>query len=111
MSTKSLLMVALLVALTVVFASAKTYQITLPEQSVASGIKLKAGEYNVSVDGPAAVFTNVDTSRRITVPVKIEKAQAKHSETSVTTTAHNGSQEIESIELAGTYDTLQFGAQ
>jgi roadblock/LC7 domain-containing protein len=111
MRTKALFSAAVLLMTTLAAARTKSYSIALPDPSTVSGVALPAGEYKVSVSGSDAVFTNVQTQKRTTVPVKIENGGNKHGQTAVETTLQNNTRQIRAIELAGTDGTLEFSVQ
>ena len=68
MTTKSLLFIGTLALASI--ASAKSYDIVLSAPAKAGAVQLSAGEYSLKVQGSNAVFTNVDTGKSFTAPVK-----------------------------------------
>ncbi|HTX33408.1 MAG TPA: hypothetical protein VME43_00240 [Bryobacteraceae bacterium] len=103
-----LLVVGALTLASFTLASAKTYDIILTQPSVAGNVQLAAGEYHLKVDGSNAIFTNLDSNKHFTVPVKIENAPKKFDQTAVDTNQSNGSEKVESIELGGSTTKLGF---
>jgi len=89
-------------------ASAKTYDIILTQPSKAGNVQLAAGEYRLKLQGSNAVFTNLDSNKSVSVPVKVENAAKKFDQTAVDTTQSNGSATVESIELGGSTTKLGF---
>ena len=90
-------------------ASAKTYHIMLDEAATAGTVQLPAGEYRVKVDGSNAIFTNVDNGKSTTATVKVENTGTKHEQTAVETSKTTGTNKLQSIELGGSNETLDFG--
>lgn len=86
----------------------KGYSIVLAHPLKAGNVQLKAGEYNMKVDGDNAVFVNVETSKSISVPVKIVTSDKKFSETIVETTSSSGSEVLKDIELGGSTTKVDF---
>jgi hypothetical protein len=81
---------------------ASSHKVTLPADLLVSGVKLKSGEYNVSVEGKNAVFTR--DKKSISIPVDVEKNSDKFSRTTleiIGTTLHV-------INLGGTDTMLVF---
>ena len=73
-----------------------------------NGKKLKAGEYEVVLKKDQAVFTNPD-GKTFSVPVKVEQAQTKFSDTMALTKDVNGSPELTEVDLGGSTTRLIFG--
>lgn len=95
---KKLLLVFATLALAV--ASAKTYRMTLFEESTLAGTQLKAGEYKVEVAGDKLTVTNGRKSAQANVTV--ENAKEKFSSTSVRFASDAGKSQIKEIRLGGT---------
>jgi hypothetical protein len=108
MKFKSLFFAGALALASLSMASAKSYSITLRESATAGTVQLAAGEYNVKVDGANAIFTNVDTGKSVTTPVKVENTGKKHNETALDTSSGTGTTKLDAIELGGTDETLEF---
>jgi len=70
-------------------------------------VQLAAGQYSVKVKGSNAVFTNVNTDKTYTAPVKIETTK-KHEDTAVQTKKDAAGEHMESIDLGGSNQTLGF---
>jgi VCBS repeat-containing protein len=94
---------------TISIASAKSYNFIMSEPAKAGQVELARGEYKVKVEGSNAIFTEIKTGKSVTTPVKVETTDKKHDETTVETTKTAAGQEVKSIELGGTKDTLEFG--
>jgi hypothetical protein len=71
-------------------------------------IKLKVGQYEVSVKKAQAVITG-QYGKTISVPVRIEQADKKFSITSALTRSENGGEELTEIDIEGTTTRLIFG--
>lgn len=106
---KTLSLVAAVLALAIVsFASAKTYQVSITHASVAGKQELTAGDYKVKIDGANAVFTDMRTSKSVTIPVKVETGDRKFKVTAVDSSNSGSAERINSIELGGTTTKLDF---
>jgi hypothetical protein len=109
MTTKSILMTGALVLSSLSLGYAKSYDLVFSSSVMAGNTELKAGEYKLKVKGNVAEFTNVDTDKTYTAPVKIEDTGKKHDVTAVDTTTNKGSSQIQKIELGGSTTDLNFG--
>jgi hypothetical protein len=108
MTTRSLLIVGALTLSSLGIASAKSFDVILGAPAMAGSTELKAGEYKLKVEGTQATFTEAQSSKSITVPVKIENADHKFGQTSVETNNQNGMDNIQSIGLGGSNTKLEF---
>lgn len=108
MKSRLSLLAAVLALATISFASAKTYSVSLTHPSLAGTQQLTAGEYRVKVDGGTAVFTDMRTSKSVTVPVKIETGDKKFKVTSVDSSNAGAAERINSIELGGSTTKIEF---
>jgi hypothetical protein len=112
MTAKSLLRIASLSALGLAslgIASAKSYDIILRTPAMAGTTELKPGEYKLKVEGTQAVFTDVQSSKSWTAPVKVENGDRKFGETAVESTSQGDMAHIHTIDLAGSNTKLEFG--
>jgi hypothetical protein len=107
MKTKSLLFIGTLALAGI--ASAKSYDIVLSAPAKAGAVQLNAGEYSLKVQGSNAVFTNMETGKSFSAPVKVQTGSKKFENTAVDTEKENGADEIKSIELGGSNTQLQLG--
>jgi len=87
---------------------AKSYDITLSSPAKAGPLQLAAGQYSVTLQGTNAVFTNEDSGKNFTAPVKVENKSKKFPYTAVEMSTANGSQQVNSIELGGSKTVLEF---
>jgi len=81
-------------------SAASSYKVTLPSDITAGATKIKAGEYQVQVEGNQAIFKQGKTST--TIPVAVENNATKFRYTSVETV----SSELKAIDLGGTTTKL-----
>jgi hypothetical protein len=110
MTAKSLLIVGALGLASLNIASAKSYDILLNAPTKAGDMELKAGEYKLKVEGNQATFTDVQSSKSLTAPVKIENNNGKKFDhTSVLTSTRGDMDSIQAIELGGSDTKLEFG--
>ena len=106
---KSLILTGALALSSLAMAGVKTYDFRLSSPAKAGNVELRVGEYKVKVEGSNAVFTNLATSEKFTVAVKIENSGKKHDYTSIESNKQNGEDNIKAIELGGSNETLEFG--
>jgi len=109
MKFRSLLLTGALALSCTALLSAKTYDIILDSPSQAGSLQLAKGEYRLKVEGTNAVFTNVDTGKKFTAPVKVQSAQKKFGETAVEATTGDNTSRILMIDLGGSTTQLAFG--
>jgi hypothetical protein len=76
--------------------AASNYKVTLPSDLFAGDVKLKAGEYTMTLDGKLAIFKK--GKEAIPIPFIVDKNDKKFE---ATTLELSGSK-IESIDLGGT---------
>ncbi|HWB85430.1 MAG TPA: hypothetical protein VG675_14905 [Bryobacteraceae bacterium] len=89
-------------------ASAKTYDIVLSNTTQVGSVKLNAGEYHLKVEGNNAVFTDVNSAKSFTTPVKVENTEKKFDQTSIESKNQAGVDQVQEIDLAGAKMKLQF---
>ena len=104
---RSLLLVSALALAGLSVASAKSYSIHIDETLKAGPVTLAPGNYSMKVNGSEAVFKD-ENGKKVTVPVKIENGDKKHDLTAVESTKTNNGTKIQSIDLGGTTETLEF---
>ncbi len=98
----------MLALLGVSLLSAKTYTITVTNSAKAGAAQLKPGDYKVKVDGSQAVLMD-RKGHTIATAAKVETSDHKYGETSIASSSADGTNRIESIQLAGTHDKIVFG--
>jgi hypothetical protein len=76
---------------------------------MAGSTELKPGEYRLKVEGSQAIFTDTQSSKSFTVPVKVQNNQTKFGQTVVESSSQNGMDNIHAINLAGSTTKLEFG--
>jgi len=82
-------------------AGAKSYQVTLESASTAGTNELKAGQYDVKLEGSQVVFTDAGGGKSVSVPVTVEHGTKKFSGTVLESTTKDGKVTIEAIALGG----------
>jgi hypothetical protein len=60
------------------------------------------------VDGANAIFTDINTSKSFTTPVKVQETDKKFDDTKVQTTKDGSVDKIEEIDLGGSKTKLGF---
>jgi hypothetical protein len=105
---KKSLAVAILAVCSLTIASAKSYDIILSGPTKAGTVELKPGQYKLKVEGTNAVFTDVNSTKSFTTPVKVESADQKYDETRVQTTKEGDEEHIQEIDLGGSKTKLGF---
>jgi|ERR1039458_5179538 hypothetical protein len=108
MRAKTFLASGLLSLAMVVIGSAKSWDIMVDSPTKAGNVMLPAGNYSVKLDNNQAILKS-DSGKTYTVPVKVEQAGHKYSQTAVETQKEGDTSVIQSIDLGGTTDKLEFG--
>jgi hypothetical protein len=106
---KSLLITGVLALSSLPLASAKSYDIILNGPAKAGSLQLAPGEYKLKVEGTNAVFTDTQTDKSYTEPVKVEKADKKFDSTMIESRIDGKMENIHSIDLGGSPTKLEFG--
>ena len=109
MTNKSLLLIGTLALSTLALAGPKTYDLVLSSPLKAGSVQLAPGDYKVSIEGSNVVFTDAQTRKALSVPVKIENADHKYNATTLDTIKHADSEQLNAIELGGSKIKLEFG--
>ncbi len=109
MTAKSFLIVGAMGLMSMGIASAKSYDVVLSSPAKAGNTELKAGEYKLKVEGSQAVFTDVETSKSLSAPAKVENGNKKFEQTVVETSTGSGMDQLNAIELGGSTTKLEFG--
>jgi hypothetical protein len=105
MTTKSLLLTGALALASLSIGYAKSYDLVFSTPVRAGNLQLQPGQYTLKVKGNTATFTNVETDKTYTAPVKIQDAGKKFDVTAVDTSKD----QIQKIELGGSNNELEFG--
>ena len=109
MTMKSLLITGAVALASLGIASAKSYDIHLGATVSVGTTQLKAGAYQVKVNGSQATFTDANTSKSVTAPVKTATGDKKFDQTVVLPQNQNGVDTLHEIDLGGSTTRLQFG--
>jgi len=105
---RKFMVVAALAISSLALLNAKSYDIILSGPTKAGNVQLKPGEYKLKVDGSNATFTDVNSSKSFTTPVKIETSEKKFDDTRVQSTKDGDTDKIEEIDLGGSKTKLGF---
>jgi hypothetical protein len=105
---KKLLVVGVLALSSLCILSAKTYELTLTSVTKAGSVQLKPGQYTLKIQGANAIFTDVNTSKSFTTPVKVQETDKKFDDTKVQSTKEGDTEKIEEIDLGGSKTKLGF---
>jgi hypothetical protein len=105
---KSVFLAGILAASSLCFGYTKSYEITLANATKAGNVQLKAGQYRLKVEGDKAVFTDMDTDKQFSVPVKVENAAKKFDETRLDTNSDGKTDTIKDIQLGGSTTQIDF---
>ena len=106
---KTSLLIGVFALASLAFAGGKTYNVTLSKAAKVGSLQLVAGNYQLKVDGANAVFTEVETSKSFTTPVKVESTDKKFDTTQVNASKEGGTDVVKDIELGGSKTKLDFG--
>ena len=105
---KKFLVVAGLALASLTVVSAKTYEITLSTSTKVGSVQLKPGQYKLKVDGTNATFTDLNTAKSFTTPVKVENGDKKFDDTRVQSVKDGENDRINEIDLGGSKTKLGF---
>jgi hypothetical protein len=105
---KTVLLTGILALASMSIAYSKSYNVSFPRETQAGSVQLKAGSYDVKVDGDKAVFTDVNSSKKYSVPVKVETAAKKFDATKVETTSNGKADVLKDIQLGGSTTQVDF---
>jgi len=89
-------------------ANAKSYEIILSSPTKAGNVQLKPGQYRLKVEGSNATFTNLETSKSVTTPVKVENGDTKFDTTKVQSSKDGDTEKLQEIDLGGSKTKLGF---
>jgi hypothetical protein len=105
---KKLFAIGVLALSSLCILSAKSYEITLTSPTKAGSVQLKPGQYSLKVQGANAIFTDVNSSKTFTTPVKVVESVKKFDDTKVQSTKDGDSERIDEIDLGGSKTKLGF---
>ena len=81
-------------------AAASSYHVKITDPTWVGGTELKAGEYEVRVDGDKVTFKQGKTV--VAIAAKVETGARKFSDTQLDIKTENGQAKLKEIDLAGT---------
>jgi len=105
---KTFLLGVVLSLSSVAFAGQKAYDIIFSAPATVGGVKFAPGQYSVKVEGANAVFTNSQSAKSVSTPVKVENGNKKYPVTAVDSTREGDSDKVNAIELGGSTTKLEF---
>ena len=108
MTMKNVILAAAFGLASMTLASAKTYTVALPSSTKVGPAELAAGTYTLNVNGPVAVFINVETGKRQMVLVQSTDSNVDYKRTAIELVDQSGSQRMEAIEIEGSNSKLEF---
>ncbi len=88
-------------------AGVKTYTVSLLQPAMLGRTELKAGDYQLQVDGVKVVVHSGKTTAE--APMRVETNGSKYENTTIRLSESNGKQRITEIRLGGTTTKLVFG--
>jgi hypothetical protein len=106
MKFKTLLVVSAMALSIAGIASAKSWDITLNETTTVGTNQLKAGDYEVKLDGNQAIVTDEAHGKAVKVAVTVEHNAKKFADTEVETVNKDGKDMVHSISLGGSNTKL-----
>jgi hypothetical protein len=110
MKPRFLLAGAALFLSTIAIGNAKTWDVMMDSPTKAGNLLLPKGNYSVKLDkSNQAIFTAADSGKKYATTVKIQNAPQKFEATQVESTKRGDQEVIQSIDLGGTNEMLQFG--
>jgi hypothetical protein len=89
-----------------IVASAATYNVTLFQPSMVSGTELKPGDYKLTVEDGKAMISK--GKEKVEAAVRLENGDTKNSSTSVRYINENGKMKVQEIRLGGTNTRVVF---
>lgn len=87
-----------------VVANAKSFSLSLYQSATLGRTELKAGQYQIELDGQKAVVKR--GKMRAEAPVTVETADKKYDTTSIVINRADGKEKIQEIHLGGTKTRL-----
>jgi hypothetical protein len=108
MKTKTLFLAGVLAIFTLSLAVAKSYDVTFSIPTKAGSVHLKAGDYQLSLNGNKATFTDIKTQKTFTTDVTVQNAPNKFEITKVEATTSGDSSVLTDIEIGGSKMKIDF---
>lgn len=106
---RKLFTVGILAVCSLTIASAKNYELTLSGVTKVGSVELKPGQYTLKIAGNNAVFTNEETAKSFTTPVKVQNTDKKFDTTQVNAVKQGATDVVKDIQLGGSKMLLDFG--
>jgi len=111
MKIKLLLLTSLLSMATLCVAKSKTYEVSFSSPAKLGSLELKAGKYELQVDGNKAIFTTITNLKKpqsFTVDVKVENTTTTFDHTQVNAATDGSTTVVKDIELDGSKTKIDF---
>jgi hypothetical protein len=108
MKFKSLFLAGVLAIFTLSLAVAKSYDVSFSSPTKAGSLQLKAGDYQLTLKGNKATFTEVKTQKTFTTDVTVQNAPEKFEFTKVESTTTGDSTVVKGIEIGGSKIKVDF---
>lgn len=105
---KTMLLTGILALSAISIAYAKSFDVNLSHATQVGNVELKAGEYELKMDGDKAIFTDVDTSKKFVIPAKIETVTKKFDYTTTEELTNGNVDVLKAIHLGGTTTQVDF---
>ncbi len=96
---------------TIAFAGPKSFTVKFDKSATVGSVTLAPGEYKVKVDGSNATFTNANSYKSVSTPVKVETSEKKFKDTAVDSVNSTTGVNVQSIMIGGTTTKIEFGKQ
>ncbi len=106
---KTFLAISILALSSLTVASAKSYDIMISNPTKVGSVQLKPGSYKLTIKGSDAVFTDVNSAKSYTTPVKVQSTDQKFDQTRVQSTKDGDQDRIKEIDLGGSKTKVDFG--
>lgn len=90
-------------------ASAKSYTFSLTTATTVGPNELKAGDYDVKLEGSQAIVKDEANGKTWSVPVKVEHNSKKFGDTAVEVSNTNGKSSVTAIDLGGSDTRIVIG--
>lgn len=105
---KSAWLAGVLALFTLCVASAKTYSVSFSAPAKVGTAQLKAGDYQIKIDGSKITFIDVKTNKGVTTDGKIENVTKSFDGTRVETTTQGDTNVVKDIEVGGSKIKIEF---
>jgi len=109
MTLRSLVVICCLIVSIAGLAAAKSYYFTLAEPAVVGTNELKAGDYEVKVEGTQVVVTDQVHGKSFKLAATLEHSDRRFDGTAVESTSKDGKDRILAITLGGSNTRVVLG--